>query len=196
MKLLIAAIVGYLLGSISFGIIITKRIKGIDIRNYGSGNSGMTNVLRTVGKGPGALVLIGDVLKGVLSVLIGLYLGGEMGGVIAGIAAFVGHGFPLFFGFRGGKGVATGLGVMLVLVPESSVIALLLFAIVVLLSRYVSLGSIIAAVSVPISMIVFDKSMTLVVFGILSAAFVVYAHRSNIKRIYKGTENRLGGSKR
>lgn len=192
MNIAIGAIIGYLLGSISFGIIVTKIVKGIDIRDYGSGNAGMTNVMRTIGKGPAALVMLGDTLKGYLAVLIGLYLGGEIAGVIAGVAALLGHGFPLFFGFKGGKGVATGLGIMLVLVPDCSIIALIIFAVVVLISRYVSLGSMIATSSVPISMIIFNKSLPLIILGILGAILVVYFHRSNIKKIRNGTENRIG----
>lgn len=196
LELFFTIVIGYLLGSISFGIIVTRIVKGVDIRDYGSGNAGMTNVLRIVGKGPGAIVLLGDALKGVAAVAVGLYLGGEVYGVIGGIMALIGHGYPLYFGFKGGKGVATGLGVMIILVPEVSAIALVIFLLIVFISGYVSLGSILATSSVPISMILLHKSLPLIILGLLGAAFVIYAHRSNIKNLYHGTEYSFRDKKR
>lgn len=192
MGIAITILVSYLLGSISFGIIITRMVKGVDIRNYGSGSTGMTNVLRTVGKGPGAIVFLGDALKGAAAVFIGLYFGGIAYGVLGGMAAMAGHAYPVFFGFKGGKGVATGFGIILALAPDVTGIAITIFLVVVLLSRYVSLGSILGALSVPILMISFAKPMPLIIFGLIGSAFVVYAHRSNIKRLYQGTENKVG----
>ncbi len=195
MGLFIVVLAGYLLGSVSFGIIVTKKLKGIDIREHGSGNAGMTNVIRTIGKGPGALVLLGDALKGAAAVALGLFVGGEIYGIIGGLAALLGHAYPFFFGFRGGKGVATGLGIMLVLVPDVSLMALGVFFLTILLSRYVSLGSILATSSVPVFMIILGKSLPLIVLGIIGATFIIYTHRNNIKKIYQGTEYRLGDPK-
>jgi len=195
MGLAITLLVAYLLGSISFGIIVTKIVKGVDIRNYGSGSTGMTNVLRTVGKGPGALVFIGDAAKGMLAVLLGQYYGGDVYAVIGGIAAMLGHAYPIFFGFKGGKGVATGFGIILALAPEVTAIAITIFLVTVFLSKYVSLGSLLGSLSVPINMYLFAKPLSLIIFGIAGASFVVYAHRANIKRLYQGTEYKVGSSK-
>ncbi len=192
MKLFLVPFLAYLLGSISFGIIVTKLFKGIDIREYGSGNTGFTNVLRVVGKGPSVLVLLGDVLKGSLSVVLGFYLGDISYAVLGGLAAMVGHNYPVYFHFRGGKGVATGLGVALALAPDVTLLALLIFIITLLVSRYVSLGSILAAVSVPVAMYFLAKPFPLLLFGICGASFVVYRHKSNIVRLYQGRENKVG----
>lgn len=195
MGLAITLLVAYLLGSISFGIIVTKIVKGVDIRNYGSGSTGMTNVLRTVGKGPGALVFIGDAAKGMGAVLLGQYLGGDVYAVIGGIASMLGHAYPIFFGFKGGKGVATGFGIILALAPEVTAIAITIFLVTVFLSKYVSLGSLLGSLSVPINMYLFSKPLPLIIFGIAGASFVLYAHRANIKRLYQGTEYKVGSSK-
>lgn len=192
MELFLVVLGSYLLGSISFGIIITRLVKGKDIRDYGSGSTGMTNVLRTVGKGPAAMVLIGDALKGAASVMIGNYFGGSVYAVIGGLVAMAGHTYPIYHGFRGGKGVATGFGVMIALAPDVILVAIIIFILSVLISRYVSLGSILAAISVPIMMILFSKPMPLIVFGLLGASFVLYSHRSNLKRLYNGTEFKIG----
>lgn len=192
MELFVAVISGYLLGSISFGIILTKLLRGVDIRQYGSGNTGMTNVMRTIGKGPAMLVLLGDTLKGALSVGIGLSLGNIVYAVIAGLAAMVGHTYPLFHGFRGGRGVATGFGVILTLAPDVTLIALVIFLLTVFFSRYVSLGSILAAFCVPVAMIILHKPLPILLFGILGAGFVVYRHKANISRLIKGTEYKIG----
>lgn len=195
MNYFLAILSGYLIGSVSFGIIVTKLFRGIDIRDYGSGNTGFTNVMRTVGKGPSILVLIGDTLKGVLGVLIGFYFGDTYCAVLGGLATMLGHTYPVFFQFRGGKGVATGLGVGLSLAPDVLLLALLIFLLVIWLSRYVSLGSIIAAISVPLLMIVFEKEFPVILFGICGASFVIYRHKSNMMRIYHGTENKIGEGK-
>jgi glycerol-3-phosphate acyltransferase PlsY len=195
MNYFLAILSGYLIGSVSFGIIVTKLFKGIDIRDYGSGNTGFTNVMRIVGKGPSILVLIGDTLKGILGVVIGFYLGDTYCAVLGGLATMLGHTYPIFFQFRGGKGVATGLGVGLSLAPDVLLLALLIFLLVTRISRYVSLGSIIAALSVPLLMIIFAKELPVILFGVCGASFVIYRHKANIWRIYHGTENKIGASK-
>ncbi|MDD4145942.1 MAG: glycerol-3-phosphate 1-O-acyltransferase PlsY [Clostridia bacterium] len=194
LKLLLVIILAYLIGSVSFGIIITRIKKGVDIRDYGSGNIGFTNVLRVVGKGPSAFVLAGDALKGSLGVLLGYYLGDASYNyaVLGGLVTMVGHTYPLYFGFAGGKGVATGLGVVLTLAPDVTVIALIIFMITVFISRYVSLGSILGALSVPILLYFLEKPFPIFLFGVLGAVFVIYNHRVNIIRIYQGRENKIG----
>ncbi|QNB45903.1 glycerol-3-phosphate 1-O-acyltransferase PlsY [Thermanaerosceptrum fracticalcis] len=192
MELFVAVISGYLVGSVSFGIILTKLLRGVDIRQYGSGNTGMTNVMRTIGKGPAMLVLLGDALKGAVSVGIGLSLGSTVYAVIAGLAAMAGHTYPLFHGFRGGRGVATGFGVILTLTPDVTLIALSIFLLTVFLSRYVSLGSILAALSVPLTMTILQKPLPILLFGVLGAGFVIYRHKANIKRLVNGTEYKVG----
>lgn len=192
MELLMAVISGYLLGSVSFGIIVTKWLRGVDIRQYGSGNTGMTNVMRTIGKGPAVLVLLGDALKGAASVGIGLSMGSTVYAVIAGLAAMAGHNYPLFHGFRGGRGVATGFGVILTLTPDVTLIALFIFLATVFLTRYVSLGSILAALSVPLTMMILKKPLPVLLFGVLGAGFVIYRHKENIKRLWNGTEYKIG----
>ncbi|MCR4442194.1 MAG: glycerol-3-phosphate 1-O-acyltransferase PlsY [Peptococcaceae bacterium] len=189
--LLFSIISGYLIGSISFGIIAGKVLRGIDIRNYGSGNTGGTNVLRVLGKKPAAVVLAGDVLKGAASVAAGFYIGDISCAVLGGAAAIAGHTYPLYFGFRGGKGAATGFGVILALVPDATVIALVIFVLTIMFTRYVSLGSILGAASVPVSVFLLDKPLSILVFSICAASFVIYRHRSNIVRLYKGQENKL-----
>lgn len=193
--MLLAILFGYLVGSISFSIIVTRLLKGVDIREFGSGNAGMTNVLRTLGKGPAAVVLVGDALKGIACVYFGFYLGDTTAAVAGGLAAMVGHTYPLYFGFRGGKGVATGFGVILALMPDVTIIALLVFILTVLVSRYVSLGSILAALSVAVSPVLLHKPLPILVFSLLAASLVIYRHRTNLVRLYHGKENRLGNKK-
>jgi len=188
---LIAVAAGYLLGSVSFGIIVTRLFIKADVRDFGSGSTGVTNVLRTAGKGPAAIVLIGDILKGALSVYIGLYLGGVAYAIAAGLAAIAGHSYPLYFGFKGGKGVATGCGVILAFIPDVTLMAAAVFILTIVITRYVSLGSLLGAVCVMIAVILLDKPLPIIVFCYIAAGFVFYRHRSNIVRLYHGTENKL-----
>lgn len=193
-KFLLVMILSYLLGSVSFGIIVTRITKGVDIRDFGSGNTGFTNVLRVVGKGPAAIVLVGDALKGSLGVVLGYYLG-EVSysyAVLGGLATMVGHTYPLYFRFKGGKGVATGLGVILALAPDVTLIALIVFIITVFFSHYVSLGSILGALSVPVFLYFLEKPFPVFLFGVLGAIFVIYNHKANLVRLYQGSENKIG----
>lgn len=192
MYFFLAVLSGFLLGSISFGIIVVKLFKGYDIRQYGSGNTGFTNVLRVVGKGPAAIVLVGDILKGMLSVWIGFRLGGVNVGVAAGLAAMLGHTYPAFFGFRGGKGMATGLGVIITLAPDVTIIAVTVFLVTLFLSRYVSLGSILGALAAVIAVFALHKPLPIIIFAVAGAALAIYRHRSNMVRLYRGTENKIG----
>jgi len=193
-KICLLVILTYLIGSISFGIIVTKLKKGIDIRHYGSGNTGFTNVLRVVGKGPSIIVLIGDALKGSMGVILGYYLGDASYSfaVLGGLSTMIGHTYPIYFAFKGGKGVATGLGVVLTLAPDVTLIALIIFITTVLISRYVSLGSLVGAMSVPIFSYFLEKPFPVIIFGFLGALLVAYNHKSNIIRLCQGRENKIG----
>jgi glycerol-3-phosphate acyltransferase PlsY len=200
MKIFLAALAGYLLGSVSFSIILSRLRYRDDIRRHGSGNAGMTNTLRTYGKLPAVLVLAGDALKGVLAAWIGWKLGGTAGAYIAGLLAVVGHMFPLYFGFKGGKGVATAAGVILGTCPPVLLMLLVVFLLVVALSRYVSLGSVTVAVCYLPAMLWYTREAGFslrpdLVCPLLMAALVIWAHRSNIRRLLSGTENKLGSGK-
>ncbi len=190
---MVAAVAGYLLGSLNFGIIISKIATKQDIRTQGSGNAGATNSLRVMGAKLTALVSLGDVLKGVAAALIGGWLAGDDGRLIGGICAIIGHVFPLYFGFRGGKGIFTTLAVMLVVDWRVAVIALGLFIVVVAVTRYVSLGSILAAFTLPFTSWAFGRTDPLYIGAmILLAAGIITLHRKNITRLVRGTESRLG----
>jgi len=190
MKFLAALAAGYLIGSIPFGLILA-RTKGIDIRKHGSGNIGATNVWRTVGPAYGAAVLVLDALKGSAAVILGRMSGVEGGELLTGLAALLGHAFPLYIGFKGGKIMATGAGVMLTLSPLPTVSAMAVFAVVVFISRYVSLGSIIAAAALPFLLAAFHYNGKYLVFGILFCVFAILKHIPNIKRLLTGTESRF-----
>lgn len=190
-----ALAVAYLIGSLTFATILVRLTRGIDIRTVGSGNAGGTNVLRTSGKGLALVVALLDILKGVAAVLLmktitydPRWLGA------AAVAAILGHVFPLFFGFRGGKGVATAVGSFAVLSPWSVLVIVGAFALVVGLTRYVSLGSVTAACLLPVTMGFFFHAPEGEVVGALAAALLlVISHRANIRRLLSGTERRLGG---
>lgn len=187
----IIAASAYLLGSLSFAIIICKLTLGKDIRSYGSGNAGLTNAYRTMGTGKTLLVLFGDIAKAAAALAIGGVLAGMMGKLVAGIFVILGHVFPVYFGFRGGKGVLVGATMLVFLDWRIFLVALVLFVIAVALTRWVSLGSILGAISFPITMQIFYGDARLSVVAALMAGAVVFMHRSNIKRILSGTENRF-----
>nr|MBP3680597.1 glycerol-3-phosphate 1-O-acyltransferase PlsY [Clostridia bacterium] len=201
---ILMAVIAYAIGSVNFSIILSKKIAGFDVREKGSGNAGTTNMLRSVGKGAAALTLVLDILKGIVAILIAKYLiGNIVEGInvailvqIAGFFVVLGHTFPMFFGFKGGKGVATALGVLLMSNPLIGVICLVFALAVMALTRMVSLGSIMAAVLFPVLTIFITENYiangyNYIIFGIAMAVLVIFNHRSNLKRIYNGTENRL-----
>lgn len=194
------AIIAYLLGNISTSYIIAKRISGVDIRTQGSGNAGSTNVLRTMGKRAGAATFIGDLLKGTISVLIGQLIANFIGidrtiaGYVAVIFVVVGHNWPAFLGFKGGKGVATSLGAMMAINPVIALSCLGIFIIVVAVTKYVSLGSVVGiAFSVPFMLL--SKNRAGVVVALFLTVSVIYTHRANLKRLIKGEENKVGSKK-
>ena len=182
----------YVVGSVPSGYILGK-MSGIDVRSIGSGNIGATNVVRALGKGRGALTLLADTAKGYLPVLVALRL--ELGAAamaLVAIAAFLGHLYPLFLNFRGGKGVATALGALLALVPTATLVLIVVFGVTVLASRIVSLGAIAAAIAAPLVIWLFSQSLVFFAMGLFLGAMVIVRHRSNIQRLLAGTEPRFG----
>lgn len=191
MDLLFVTVISYLIGAIPFGYLV-GRYFGKDIRQFGSGNIGVTNVLRTFGKIPAALVLFLDAAKGYIPAYIGYNIGGENYAVIAGLIAMIGHSYPIYIGLKGGKGIATGTGIMLFLAPYITLIAFIAFVVAVTSSKYVSLGSLAAALTVSCLMFVFKKPLPYILFGLTASIFVIYRHRGNIKRLLNGTEYKIG----
>ncbi|MDA8229195.1 MAG: glycerol-3-phosphate 1-O-acyltransferase PlsY [Desulfitobacterium hafniense] len=188
-------IISYLLGAIPFAY-LAGRLKGIDVRKHGSGNIGTTNAFRLLGAKLGIAVLLGDAAKGALAAYAGFWAAGPWGGIIGGLLAMAGHSWNPFFGFKpSGKGVASGFGVILVLMPEITLLAASLFLITVIATRYVSLGSSIGALTVLISVFVFAQPLAYQVFGLIAATVVLLRHRTNFQRILKGTEHRFGEKK-
>lgn len=191
-KYIAVAIAAYLIGNFSTGIVISKTISHMDIRAHGSGNAGATNMLRTLGWVPSLLTLAGDTLKSVLATLMGKWIGGEAGMLLAGVCVIVGHNWPVFLGFRGGKGVATTLGFMLVTSPLTALILTVIELSIIALTRFVSLGSIIAAALYPvITAYLFTGNAHRIAAAVVVAALVLFSHRANIARLIKGNENRL-----
>lgn len=185
-------ILAYLLGTIPSAY-LAGRYKKIDVRQSGSGNMGATNSFRVLGPLWGILVLAADAVKGGLAAYFCFIVFGPWGGIIGGLLAMLGHSFNPFFGFsRTGKGAACGLGVIFVLVPKVTIVAVIVFVLVAFISRYISLASIIAAISVIISVFAFDVDLPYKVLGFLGAAVVITLHQSNIKRLLKGTEAKFG----
>ena len=185
-------LIGFLIGSIPFGVLVAK-IWRIDIRKYGSGNIGAANVLRALGVFPGAIVFVLDFLKGMLAVYLGYWVGGKPEIVLAlGISVIFGHMFSIFLGFRGGRGAATGMGVLAGLAPEIFVFAAIFATALVLTTRYVSIASILTSMAVAILMFVFNEPILYSVATLLVVVFIVVRHIPNIKRLLLGTEPRIG----
>jgi glycerol-3-phosphate acyltransferase PlsY len=184
----------YLLGSIPTGLVLATALAGIDPRQEGSRNIGATNVMRTAGKGLGAVTLIGDVLKGVIPVCLALFLQlGQWWVAGAGLAAFLGHCFPIYIGFKGGKGVATALGVYLPLTPLAVLVNCFVFASALGVSRMVSVGSISAAIAMPLLIGLGRYPLAYLILSICVDAIIIYRHKENIKRLLAGKENKLWG---
>jgi glycerol-3-phosphate acyltransferase PlsY len=191
--LIIATIFCYFLGNISPAIILSKILTKKDIRTVGSGNAGTTNVLRTMGKVPAAITLIIDIAKGAIAVLIGTYFGGQDLGMLCGLAAFLGHIWPAVYGFRGGKGIATAAGVIIALEPLMGLVVATIAIGMIAISKRVSVGAIVAALSLPIISYFFDPKY--VIWACILAAIVIIKHRANIKRLIKGEEPKLNFKK-
>lgn len=199
---IVIAVIAYLIGSINFSVIISKKMAGFDVREKGSGNAGSTNVLRTVGKKAAALTLICDILKGVVAILLAKVVGNiwkDLDGALlvqlAGIFSIIGHTFPIFFKFKGGKGVATSLGVLLITNWQIGLICLVFALVLMALTRMVSVGSIGAAILYPVLTIFISQNYLVpgsyIISSIILAVLVVFNHRSNVKRLLTGTENKI-----
>ena len=188
-------VVGYLLGSLSFAFLLVRWKTGRDIRTEGSGNAGATNVLRSHGKALGITVALLDVLKGSVAVLlVRLVTADPRYAAAAGFAAILGHVFPLYSGFRGGKGVATAVGAFLALAPWATLVCVGVFVLIVALTRYVSLGSVVSMVLLPpVAGLLFHAPRAVVVAAAATAVLVVFKHVGNLKRLARGEERRLGG---
>lgn len=182
----------YLLGSIPTGLLLARLVGGVDIRTAGSGNIGATNVYRTMGRTVGVMTLVGDCLKGLLPVLVAKQLGYVEGWILAiGLAAFLGHVFTIFLRFKGGKGVATALGVFLGIAPLAVSIVLLVFIIIVWATRYISLGSILAAAAMPLAVWLLGASLRQSSMTAVIALIVIAKHHENIRRLLSGTESKF-----
>ncbi len=208
---IIMAIIAYCIGSVNFSIIFSKKFAGFDVREKGSGNAGTTNMLRSVGKKAAAITLICDILKGVVAIGIAIILGNipdmnkELLLQIAGITVILGHTFPVFFGFKGGKGVATSLGVLLLSNWQIGLICLVFALVLIILTRMVSVGSCAAAILFPILTLFTNEHYTVLtegksgstyfIYSVILAVIVLFNHRSNIKRLLNGTENKISFNK-
>jgi glycerol-3-phosphate acyltransferase PlsY len=192
MEVLVLVGFAYLLGSVPTGYVLGK-LSGVDVRTVGSGNVGATNVARAVGKGQGVLTLIADAAKGFIPVTIALAWGMQPASLaMVAIAAFLGHLYPLFLKFQGGKGVATALGTLLALAPLATLVLVVVFAGVVFVSRVVSLSSMAAATAAPIVLWLFRQPPAIIGMGAFLAAMILWRHRGNIQRLLAGTEPRIG----
>lgn len=211
---IIVAVIAYLIGSINFSIIISKKMAGFDIREKGSGNAGTTNMLRAIGKKAAAITLICDILKGVVSILIAVLIGKITKSLdnnlnallvqLAGIFVILGHTFPIFFKFKGGKGIATALGVLLITNWQIGLICLVFALVLIALTKMVSVGSISAAILFPILVVFINQNYIVptsnsnwsyLIFSIIIALLVIFNHRANVQRILNGTENRISFKK-
>jgi len=195
--IILSAAIGYLLGSINTSLVVGKLFYKTDVRQYGSGNAGATNTLRTLGKTAAAIVVVGDLLKGILACLLGRWLAGETsvgvygGEYAAGIMAVIGHNWPLYFGFKGGKGVMTAFAVVLMFSPLAALICLLGFVVIVAITRYVSLGSIVGGAAFPLVAWLLGEPLLLVLTGVLLALLIIFRHAANIRRLLAGNEDKL-----
>ena len=187
----------YLLGSVPWGYMLLRWRRGVDIREYGSGRTGMSNVLRTAGGRVAALVLLLDLSKGILAVVLAReIIGPSEAEVAAGLLALIGHNWPVFLGFRGGRGIATGAGVLTIIAPISCVVGALVFISTTLFSRYLSLGSITGVIAACLTLLALDlldlSSTPYTLYGFVGGAMIIWQHRDNIQRIREGSERRLG----
>jgi len=191
MFLIVAFLIGYLLGSIPFGLLLTRLAGTQDLRSIGSGSIGTTNVLRTGRKDLAAATLIGDMLKGTIAVIIAGYFGGPDAAMVAALGAFLGHLFPVWLKFRGGKGVAVYIGVLLGLLWPAALLFCLIWLAVAVITRYSSLSALIASLVTPVLLWWFGQLALAALFAVLTL-LVFFVHRENIKRLLAGTESKIG----
>lgn len=195
---ILSAVIAYLIGSVNFGVLISKLAYRDDVRSHGSGNGGMTNMLRTYGRGAAAVTFLGDAFKAALSILVvGRMLAGQWGADIAGLACVLGHVFPIYFHFKGGKGVVTVAVMILCQNPFVFLTLLVIFIIIVLMTKYVSLGSCMCMIVYPYVLYRVTGSYgSHIIIAMITAFFVVWRHRDNIKRLREGKENKISLSKK
>lgn len=192
-ELIITLLLAYLIGAIPCGVVLTKLVGIDDVRKSGSGNIGATNVYRVAGRKLGAMTFIGDALKGALPVAYAIYIAGMQNDMVAMVATatFLGHLYPVYIGFKGGKGVATGCGIYLTLSPLTALLGLSLFGLIFWRTRYVSLASICAAASIPAINFFVDRDIPLLLASLFLSGMVIFRHRENIKRLMSGTESKF-----
>lgn len=192
--IVLSALFAYLLGSISFSYLFGKLLRKVDIREHGSGNAGATNTLRVLGKGPAIFVLLLDIFKGVAAVLISYALGGEQWvPLLAGIFAIIGHNWPLYFKFRGGKGIATTIGVLVTVIFLPALCAGIVAIGFIVVTRYVSLGSLVFTSLTPLfAIFIGDFPLSYVLLTLMIALLSLWRHRSNLSKLFQGTESKLG----
>ena len=199
LKYVAISVIGYLLGNISAGLLIARFFGVKDIRKHGSGNSGTTNVLRTLGWMPSVLTLVFDCLKGYVACVIGKALGGDLGMLLGGFCAVLGHDFPVFMGFKGGKGIATSLALIIAINPWLGLAELLTEIVVVAITRYMSVASLVTSIAFPVFTAILCRGHRsyglFVLFSILAAALALFQHRGNFRRLIRGEENRLDFAK-
>ncbi|MEI7024568.1 glycerol-3-phosphate 1-O-acyltransferase PlsY [Paenibacillus sp. y28] len=201
MHFIVPVVLSYLIGSISFSYLYGKLWKGIDIRQHGSGNAGATNTLRVLGKGPAITVLLLDIIKGVLAVFLGKWLGIGLENtqvlveICCGLAAIIGHNWPVYFGFKGGKGIATTIGVVVSLSFLPALFAGIIAILSIVITRYVSLGSLLFTLFLPIFILLMKQSVEILLLSIVLFIFAVVRHRSNIRKLLTGQENKIGQKK-
>ena len=196
----VAVILAYIIGSIPISYIIGRISSGVDIRNFGSGNVGATNVLRTAGKLPAIIALAGDIFKGVFAVTLlaeicymnNPYVDFETFRIMLGLAVIFGHIWTVFLKFKGGKGVATSTGVLAVICPKALAIAAIVWVLAVILTRYVSLGSVLGSISLPVTIALQGRPIELVIFAVILCIISTYKHKSNIIRLINGEEAKIG----
>lgn len=193
MNYILTIIIAYLLGNLSFAFILGKVLMHKDVREYGSGNSGATNAIRAFGAKIGVMAFVGDLLKGVVSVLIGKSLCGATGAYLAGAFVIIGHNWPVFLKFKGGKGVAASIGVMLIISPKISLVCFVIGFCLAFFTRMVSLGSITGMALAPIVAVIFVRpfNLQLFIFCLFVSGLSIYRHKENIKRLMQGKENKL-----
>ncbi len=211
-KFIIIAVISYLLGSLNFGVILSKGMKSEDVRDSGSGNAGTTNMIRTYGKTLGLFTIAGDILKVMLAIWLAFKIvsveelkmtldsASDYPQVVlksfAGLFAVLGHIFPCYFKFKGGKGVATSGGMVIAIDWRIALILLAIFALTILITKYVSLGSILMAIFYPVFIGIFYKDIILVLIALVFTVIVIVAHRENVKRLFNHTENKIGSKKK
>ncbi len=185
-------IIAYFIGNISTAYFVGKLMENIDIRNHGSGNAGATNALRVLGVKAGIVTLLGDMLKGAIIVGLAKYFGNLQLALTCGLAVVIGHDFPILFHFKGGKGIATSIGIFVFIDPIVTILSVIIGLIAIVKSKYVSLGSIMGIALAPFVMFILKRPKEIIIFTLIISLLTIYQHRTNVKRLFNGTENKLG----